>query len=196
MELLKKYKSLFMKYGVTTPQRQAMFLAQADHESGLKPVSEGFYYKTIESLRKTFYTPFKGKTDAFVAQYVKNPEKCANYVYANRMGNGNEASGDGWRYRGRGIFQVTGKSNYTLLSKATGVDYVSNPDLLLTEADSLIAALWFWSTNNLNKYADADNIDAVSDVINMGRLTVKYGDAHGFTIRKSKYEYYLKLLKT
>lgn len=195
MELLNKYKTLFTKYGITTILRKAMFLAQADHESGLKPVSEGFYYRTVESLRNTFYSPFKGKSDAFIAQYVKNPEKCANYVYANRMGNGNEASGDGWKYRGRGIFQVTGKDNYAKLSKDTGVDYVSNPDLLLTEADSLIAALWFWNINNLNKYADTGNIDAVSDIINKGRLTSAYGDAHGFSFRNNKYQYYKNNLK-
>lgn len=195
MKLLTKYKTLFTKYDVTTPKRKAMFLAQIDHESGLIPVTEGFYYRTIESLRATFHSPFKGKSDAFVSQYVKNPEKCANYVYANRMGNGDEASGDGWKYRGRGFIQTTGRNNYEYLKKVTGVDYINDPDLLLNEADAMIAALVYWKSNNLNQYADKSDIDTVSDIINIGRATDKYGDSNGFKDRNLKYLHYLKLIK-
>ena len=84
------------------------------------------------------------------------------------MGNGDESSGEGWKYRGRGFIQLTGKNNYTELSEDTGIDYVNNPDLLLNEADAMIAALWFWNKRNLNKYADQNNIKEVTRRINGG----------------------------
>lgn len=194
MKLLKKYKTLLNKYEVNTPLRKAMFLAQIEHESNFKTKAESLYYTTIEGLRKTFYSPFKGKSDKFVSQYLRNSKKCANYVYANRMGNGPIDSGDGYRYRGRGFIQITGYNNYKALSEATGIDYVSNPDLLLNEADSMISALWFWSVNNLNKYADIGDLDAVSDIINIGRRTNLKGDANGYKHRKELYIKYCKLL--
>lgn len=190
MKLLKKYKTLLGRYGVNTILRQAMFLAQMDHESGLRPISENLNYSE-SGLLKTFskyFTPSEAK------KFARKPESIANRVYANRMGNGNEASGDGWKYRGRGFIQLTGKNNYKLLSEGTGVDYLNNPDLLLNEADAMIAALWYWDTNNLNKWADLGDIDTVSDIINIGRSTEKYGDANGFKDRKAKYNKYLKLL--
>lgn len=190
MELLKKYKTLLNRYGVNTILRQAMFLAQMDHESGLKPISENLNYSEA-GLLKTFgkyFTPSEAK------KFARNPEKIANRVYADRMGNGNECSGDGWRYRGRGFIQTTGKNNYSYLTKVTGIDYVSNPDLLLNEADAMIAALVYWDQNNLNIHADKKDIDAVSDIINLGRRTAKYGDSNGFQDRKRKYDYYIKQL--
>ena len=137
MDLLRKYRTLLAKYGVTTPRRQAMFLAQLDHESGLKPISENFNYSASALLRVfgKYFTP------ALAVEYERKPEKIANRVYANRMGNGDECSGDGWKYRGRGFIQTTGKTNYKLLSMHTGIDYVNNPDLLLNEADAMIGAL-------------------------------------------------------
>jgi len=85
--------------------------------------------------------------------YERKPEMIANRVYANRMGNGNEQSGDGWKYRGRGFLQITGRENYLLLSKDTRIDFLNNPDLLLEEANAMISALWFWQKNNLNSFA-------------------------------------------
>lgn len=184
MNLALRYRSLLNSYGINTPLRLAHAFTQFDAENGgLVAKEESLYYKTIESLRKTFYTPFKGKTDEFVSQYLRNSEKCANYVYANRMGNGNEASGDGFKYRGRG-FQITGKNNYIKLSKDTRIDYLSNPELLNREADAVISMCWYWKSINANKYADEDNLDAISDLINIGRITEKYGDANGFQHRK------------
>lgn len=190
MELLKKYKTLLNRYGVNTILRQAMFLAQMDHESGLKPISENLNYSEA-GLLKTFgkyFTPSEAK------KFARNPEKIANRVYADRMGNGNECSGDGWKYRGRGFIQTTGKNNYSYLTKVTGIDYVSNPDLLLNEADAMIAALVYWNQNNLNIHADRKDIDTVSDIINLGSRTTKYGDSNGFQDRKRKYDYYIKQL--
>lgn len=184
MNLAVKYKTLLNGYYINTPLRLAHAFTQFHAENGgLVAKEESLYYKTIESLRKTFYTPFKGKTDEFVSQYLRNSEKCANYVYANRMGNGNEASGDGFKFRGRG-FQITGKNNYIKLSKDTKIDYLSNPELLNREADAVISMCWYWKSINGNKYADEDNLDAISDLVNKGRLTSAYGDANGFAHRK------------
>jgi putative chitinase len=195
MRLDQKYKSLFNGYHVNTPLRIAHFMGQAEAESGLRSVRESCYYKTIDSLRKTFYSPFKGKSDAFVSQYLKNTEKCANYVYANRNGNGNEASGDGFTYRGGGIFQNTFRNNYLKLSKDTRIDFIGNPDLITVEANAVIAALEYWKNNNLNKYADLDDLDSISDIINIGRRTQKVGDANGYKHRKECVDEWKKTIK-
>lgn len=193
MELWEKYKTRLEQNGIDTPLRKAHFFAQLEHESGLKPQAESLYYRDVKRLRSTFYSPFKGKSDSFVQQYVKNTEKCANYVYANRGGNGDEKSGDGFKYRGRGFIQLTFKDQYKKCGDYYGVDYLNNPDLLLTEADAMLSAIWYWKVNNLNKYADINDIDGVSDVINMGRKTVAYGDSNGFTDRHEKFKKYVKI---
>lgn len=193
--LHEKYKTLFTKYEVTTPIRIAYFMGTVEAENGLgKPIRESCYYKTIDSLRRTFKSPFKGKTDAFVSQYLKNTEKCANYVYANRGGNGNEASGDGFRFRGGGAFQTTFRNGYTKLAKDTGIPFDKNPDLILEEANSLISALEYWKNNKLNQYADADNLDAIADIVNIGSRTVKVGDANGYAHRKECVDKWKKTL--
>lgn len=183
--LAKKYKSLFVKYGLNTILRISHFLAQIGHESGFLLKRENLYYTTVAGLRKNFKTPFRGKSDAFVSQYLRNPEKCANYVYANRMGNGDEASGDGWRFRGGGYLQNTGRNQFQWLTDVTGIDFVGQPNLILIEANALIAALEYWKINNLNIHADNDDIDAISDIINIGRKTMAYGDSNGFAHRKT-----------
>lgn len=177
-----KYKTLLKKWEISTPLRVAHFMAQIDHESGLKPISENLNY-SAEGLLKTFSKYF---TSSQAKIYARQPEKIANRVYGNRMGNGDEVSGDGWKYRGRGFLQITGKNNYVKLREDTGVDYVNNPDLLLTEADSMISACWYWKTNNINRFADKDDLDGVSDLINLGKKTDRYGDANGFKDRKEK----------
>lgn len=182
MKLQEKYKTLFQNYGITIALREAHFMAQIDHESGLKPISESLFYKTIERARKTFKTPFENKSDEFVSRYLKNSEKMANYVYANRMGNGNEASGEGWKYRGRGFIQITGKENYHRLSNDTDIDFLHNPDLLLEEANAMISALWFWKIKGLNKFADADDILTITKRIN--------GGTNGLAHRKELLEKY------
>lgn len=190
MNLNIKYKSLLNSYGINSPLRLAHFFAQIHHESNLELQRESCYYKTIEGLRKTFKSPFSGKSDAFVKQYLKNSEKCANYVYANRMGNGSEASGDGFKYRGGGFLQNTGKNMYAVLTRETKVDFISNPDLILLEANAMICALWFWKKHNINILADNDDLDAISDQINIGRDTVKIGDANGYQHRKQLLTHY------
>lgn len=165
LELSKKYKTLLSKNGVNTPLRLAHFFAQIHHESNLKPVAENLNY-SAQALRSVFGKYFPTLSEA--ESYARQPQKIANKVYANRMGNGDEKSGDGWKYRGRGFLQITGKNNYILLSDFAGVNYVENPDLLLNEADSMVSALWFWNKNNLNSWADADNIREVTRRINGG----------------------------
>lgn len=160
-----KYRSLFNAYNVNTPLRVAHFMAQIEHESGLKPVSENLNY-SAKGLSKTFPKYFS--TVKLANEYANKPQLIANKVYANRMGNGDEKSGDGWKYRGRGFIQVTGKNNYLVLSKDTRIDFVNNPDLLLEEPNAIISALWYWKKNKLNELADNNNLEAITKAINGG----------------------------
>lgn len=163
--LHRKYRTLLDRNGINTPLRLAHFFAQLQHESNLKPVSENLNY-SWKALRRVFKKYFP--TDALAKEYHRQPERIANKVYANRMDNGHESTGDGYRYRGRGFIQITGKANYQRLSNDTGVDYINNPDLLLTEADSMVSAVWFWNLRNLNNYADKDQVYAITRRINGG----------------------------
>jgi len=171
MRLDQKYQSLLNSYHVNTPLRLAHFFSQISHESGLKPISENLNY-SAEGLRKTFPKYFP--TIISANTNARKPQQIANIVYANRMGNGPTSSGDGWKYRGRGFIQITGKSNYTVLSKDTRIDFLSNPDLLLQEANSMISALWFWNKNNLNALADKNDVVAITKRINGGKTGLEH----------------------
>lgn len=195
MQLNTKYKTLLNSYYINTPLRVAHFMAQLDHESGLQSVRESCYYKTTKSLRDTFYTPFKLKSELFVRKYLRDTEKCANYVYANRGGNGDESSGDGYKYRGGGMIQNTFKNGYLKLTKDTGIDFLEDPDLILNEANAMVAACNYWKSMNLNKYADLDDLDAVSDLVNKGRHTEAEGDTNGYGDRQIKLTKWKKLLQ-
>ena len=166
MSLQIKYKSLFDKYGLTTKLRIAHFMAQISHESGLKPIAENLNY-SAQGLMQTFSKYFT-TNDSLL--FARKPEKIANRVYANRMGNGNESSGDGWKYRGRGFIQITGKINYFQLANDTDLDCLKNPDLLLEEANAMISALWFWNKAGLNKLADKNDIKGITRKINGGTI--------------------------
>ncbi len=195
MQLYEKYKSLFARFEVDTSLRVAHFMAQIEAESGLRPKRESLYYTTVAGLRANFYSPFKDKTDSFVKSYLRNSEHCANYVYANRGGNGDPSTGDGYKYRGGGLIQRTFKDGYARLSAVTGVDFVANPDLIVEEANAVMDALVFWQDNRLNRYADADDLDAVSDQINIGRQTLKEGDANGYAHRAECLKKWKQILK-
>ena len=162
--------------GINTKLRLSNFLGQIQHESNFKPICENLNYSS-EGLLKTFPRYFNGLT---AIQYRRQPEKIANRVYANRMGNGDENSGEGWKFRGRGFIQITGKENYFKLSNDTDIDFLHNPDLLLEEANSVIAALWFWDKHNLNALADQNDVIGITKRIN-GGLT-------GLADRKEKVE--------
>ncbi len=155
------------KFEINTPLRAAHFIAQLAHESAsFKYVSENLNY-SAKALRAVFGKYFP--TDELADEYARQPEKIANKVYANRMSNGDEASGDGWKYRGRGLIQLTGKDNYSKLSEALGIDLVAYPDQLATSANLAVgAAGWFWDMRNLNTYADQDDIKAITKRINGG----------------------------
>lgn len=169
-----KYKTQFKKYNVNTSLRIAHFMAQLEHESNLKPICENLNYSR-ERLLKIFPKYFNVKN---VDLYLNKPEKIANKVYANRMGNGDESSGDGWKYRGRGFIQLTGLENYKALSYSTNTDYKNTPDLLLNECDAIICALWFWNRKGLNYFADQDDILTITKKIN--------GGLNGLEDRKNK----------
>jgi len=184
MKLNEKYKSLFEKYELNTPLRIAHFMAQIEHESGLKPISENLNY-SAQGLQKTFLKYFN--TFKLQVEYQRQPEKIANRVYSNRMGNGDEASGEGWKYRGRGFIQITGKENYFRLSNDTDLDCLQNPDLLLEEANAMISALWFWDLKGLNLLADKNDIAGITKRIN--------GGLNGIEHRKQLYEKYSKIIQ-
>src|SRR5690606_40114987 len=169
ISLSAKYSSLLNKFNINAHLRLSHFFGQLQHESGLKPIEENLRYSAAR-LVQVFPKYFNTTT---AKQYAMNPQKIANRVYGGRMGNGPESSGDGYRFRGRGFIQLTGKNNYVALTKwakANGInaDYVANPDLLLREADALISALWFWDSNGLNRYADKDDITTITKRINGG----------------------------
>lgn len=155
--------------GIDTKERVNMFLAQCGHESGgFTAFSENLNY-SAKGLRTVFPKYFPD--DSVANAYERNPEKIANKVYANRMGNGPESSGDGWKYRGRGIIMITGKDNYTSFSRDSGIDAVNNPNLLSSDLTVTIkSAIWFWNKNNLNKFADTKDIVGATKKINGGTI--------------------------
>ncbi len=155
------------EYDINTSLRVAHFIAQLAHESGsFKYSSENLNY-SAKALRSVFGKYFP--TDELAEEYARNPERIANRVYANRMNNGNEASGDGWKYRGRGLIQLTGKENYTKCGDTLKIDLVNKPDLLAQDANAAVAAaIWFWDSRKLNTYADQDNIKTITKLINGG----------------------------
>jgi len=165
MEMFDKLKGLvpqtliddMMAHDIDTPLRAAHFLAQAAHESGgFKFKSENLNYGK-EGLLKIFPKYF---TPASAEAYNRNSEKIASKVYANRMGNGDEASKDGWRFKGRGYIQLTGKDNYTAFGKSINEDICANPQTI-ADKYALLSAAWFFNKNGLHKMADGGATDAV-----------------------------------
>lgn len=170
------------KHFVTTPLRVAAFVASVAEESvELTRVVENLMYTSPEQLRAAFPTHFDALDADDAWGYVKQPERIANRVYASRMGNGPEASGDGWRYRGRGLLQLTGRTNYRAYGHEKDPESLAAPDLA---ADS---AGWYWSGEGLNALADAGDFKGVTKHIN--------GGYNGWTQRKAYYERALALLK-
>ena len=145
------------KFEINTSLRLAHFLAQTGHESGgFKAVSENLNYGAagLQSIFKKYFTAESAK------EFERKPEKIANIVYANRMGNGNQASGEGYKFRGRGYIQLTGKDNYAAFDKTVEDDILANPDLIATKYP-LLSAAWFFHKNGLHKIADEGATDAV-----------------------------------
>jgi putative chitinase len=158
---------LLPQLDITSAKRVAMFLAQTGHESGNFSVLEENLNYSAAGLAKIFPSYFR---DVNPNDYAHQPEKIANLVYANRMDNGDVASGDGWNFRGRGILQVSGKGNYSACSSAVYDDtrLLDTPDLLISKDGAIASACWFWDTHNLNALSDSDDINEVTLKINGG----------------------------
>jgi putative chitinase len=151
---------------VNTPLRQAMFLAQVAHESTqLNRLVENLNYSAA-GLLATFPKRFD---KAAAKTYERQPEKIANRAYASRLGNASEASGDGWKYRGRGLIQVTGKDNYQDCAKTLNVDLINSPAMLEMAEFAAQSAAWFWRKNSLNKFADSGDLVTCTERINGGQ---------------------------
>ena len=157
---------LLPDYEINTPKRVAAFVAQCAHESGgFKFLSENLNYKA-ESLMKIFAKYFSDMATA--KAYEKQPAKIANKIYANRMGNGDEASGDGFKYRGRGLIQLTGKTNYTWFAASLEISPEEAAEYTQTFEGAAQSACWFWETNKLNNEADKGDIKTMTRKINGG----------------------------
>lgn len=153
------------RFEVNTKLRMAAFLAQGYVEStGFTALEENLYYTTADRLYSVFPSQFTNPADA--AKYLRNPEKLANHVYDLRNGNGNEASGDGWKFRGRGIGQITGRSNYRKIDQVLGSMYEQNPDFVAKPMDACITFGSYWFQNHCNSLADQGLIDAITKAIN------------------------------
>jgi putative chitinase len=164
----KALAQLLPEYEINTPQRMAAFLAQCAHESGgFTAIKENLNYRAA-SLRKTFAKYFP--TDELAQQYANKPQAIANKVYANRMGNGDEASGDGYRYSGRGLIQLTGKDNYFWFAASINLTPEAASEYMETFEGAAQSACWFWETNNLNTWADAGDILTLTKRINGGTI--------------------------
>jgi putative chitinase len=167
--LIESLDTLADKYGINTPLRLSHFLAQTAHESGgFRLVEENLNY-SAESLDKVFPKYFKN-AGRNAADYNRQPEKIANVVYASRMGNGDTASGDGYKFRGRGLIQLTGRSNYTNLSHDLGISLEETVAYLSTPEGAVESAGWFWNKNGLNTLADKDDVTGVTKRINGGTI--------------------------
>lgn len=177
------------KWKINTVTRVAAFMAQTCHESGnYKTLEENLNYGW-EGLRKTFGRYFP--TDALAKQYERQPEKIANRVYddANRVNKmGNTAPGDGWKYRGRGIIQLTGKNNYLAFAADMGMTVDQVVEYVQTKKGAVESAAWFWSKRNINAAADTGNIDKVSTLVNGGNI--------GLSERRENYKKDLAILES
>lgn len=186
--VLSQIPSVMDKFKINTSLRLAHFLSQCAHESGnFKAIVEGLNYSK-EALMKTWPKRFP---ETLAIQCARNPEKIANVAYANRMGNGTPESGEGYKYRGRGYIQLTGKVNYQAFDKVVEEDIVAQPELVATKYP-LLSAAWFWNNAVLNAKADKGSTDdvvtAVTKVIN--------GGTHGLDDRLAKFKKFYPLLST
>lgn len=180
-------EQLFPDYDINTPRRMAAFIAQCAHESGgFMVLKENLNYKAA-TLRKIFPKYFPN--DQIAQEYASKPNKqvaIASRVYANRMGNGDEASQEGWKFCGRGLIQLTGKSNYQAFADSLEMNIDDVPEYLATFEGAAQSACWFWETNKLNQWADAGDILTLTKRINGGTI--------GLEDRKKHYDHALHVL--
>ena len=179
LQNISAFVATLLKYNINTQLRIAHFLSQMAHETmGFKAFVENTNY-SASRLLEVFPSYF---TSSQASQYANKPQAIANRVYANRYGNGNEASGDGYRYRGRGFVHLTFKSNYQAYKDFSGVDIVNNPDLAAKLDVALDIAGWYWNSRNINALADKDDVTGVTKKIN--------GGTNGLTDRKNRLTFY------
>ena len=177
----------FDKYGINTPQRAAAFFSQSGHESAdFNSLTENLHYTRPARIQAVW--PKRFPTAASASPYTKNAEKLANKVYSNRMGNGTEASGDGWRFRGRGIFQLTGRNNYTEFGRTVGMTAEQAVAYVATPRGAMHSACWFWQSNSLNAVADRGDQEALCRAVN--------GGTNGLADRQARYARNLQALQT
>lgn len=174
----------FEHFEINTPERMAMFIAQTAHESGNFSATQENLNYSAKGLTGTFKKYFA--TEAIAAPYARKPEMIANRVYGGRMGNGVESSGDGYRFRGRGVIQLTGKDNYTACGRALELDLLADPDSVAQNPVAVLSAGWFWNTRRLNDWADKGDVVTVTKRINGGTI--------GLADRKKHYEHILEVL--
>lgn len=175
-KLYLNYKTIFTKNGFSTNNRLACFMGQGWVESKLLPKRESFNYSVqglLDNFSRSRISLDDAKKYGRTETRTANQEAIANLLYGGEWGKrnlGNTQVGDGFKYRGRGIFQITGRANYAKLTRDTGIDFLNNPDLLLEEANSIIGAIWYWKQRALDTYADKKDIVSISKIINLGNV--------------------------
>jgi len=178
-------EEMLPKYDIDTEDRVSMFFAQCGHESNnFRVIKENLNY-SAKALDAIFPKYFK-RAGRDAQEYHRQPEKIANVIYANRMNNGDTASGDGWKFRGRGIIQLTGRYNYTEFAKSINTGLRATVGYLETKKGALESACWYWETNGLNRYADKQDIKGATKRINGGYI--------GLEDRKKHYKHALEVL--
>jgi putative chitinase len=180
--VFRQLDTLVQKYKINTISRMSHFLAQCAHESGDWKVFEENLNYSKAGLLKIFKKYFNETT---ATQYARKPQAIANRVYANRMSNGDEASGDGWKFRGRGFIQLTGRANYSAFNSYVDENILESPELVAGKY-ALESAAWFWVTNRLNELSDTGTVQQVTQRVNGGQ--------HGITDRVEKHAKYRALL--
>lgn len=200
---LKPLNKAMARWHINTRLRQAGFLAQIAHESQRLTVFVENLNYSADGLANTWPTRYAvdprapiRRPNALALRLHRNPELIANTTYANRMGNGTPESGDGWRYRGRGPKQLTGKQNYVAYTLAADVDVLTNPDQLLLPEIGADSAGWFWHTNGCSELMDAGDYRRVTLAINGGLVGYEDGNSIGFDDRVELFEHARSVLKT
>lgn len=184
-EWLDLVNEILPKYKIDTPERIAAFFAQTAYESAdFTLLIENMNY-SAEGLERVFSRYFS-KSNINADHFARQPEKIANYVYGGRMGNGGPQTGDGWRYRGRGIIQLTGKENYRMFAEGVGMQLSEVTAYLETKKGALESACWFWSSKGLNNYADRGAIETISKRVN--------GGTNGMAERKKRFRKFLSVV--
>jgi putative chitinase len=167
------FNETFDRFGISTPVQQASWIGQCGHECGnFKILEENLMYRAATLLKLFPRTPKRawGFTPEEAAAYERQPQRIANRIYGNRMGNRDEASGDGFRFRGSGFLQLTGHSNFYHAGQALGEDFVMQPELVRTPKYAAMTAGWFWQTHKLNQFADSRDFLMMTKKINGGTI--------------------------